>query len=150
MAGPIIALEYLILLMFFGFLAFLLFYTIAKRSILRKSTPTGSLFLILSGFALFGYINYLNKKKEASQKFLGDYKLDNLDKKDCNNCKVSLKNNFIYDIIVNGKIMGHGKWSIESATDIPGYFLEIENGPHYVIWESDRKIEYIDRTKQLE
>jgi len=105
MAGPAIALEYLILFLFFGFLIFLLFYSIATRHILRKSIPAGSLFLILSGLALFGYINYLNEKKEASQKFLGDYKLNNLDKKDCNNCKVSLKGDFIYDIIVNEKIM---------------------------------------------
>jgi hypothetical protein len=62
-------------------------------------------------------------KKEASVEFLGDYKLNNLDGEDCANCKIRLHENFKYDIYVGDKIVGHGKWEVRSAYDIPGWFF---------------------------
>jgi len=45
------------------------------------------------------------------------------------------------------KIVRHGKWHIETAIDIQGHFLKVENGPTWVVWEHDLLIEYIDRTQ---
>ena len=147
MAGPAMALGYLLLLAFFGVLIFLLIYTVVKRHSLKKSIPTGCLFLVLTSVAV--YVYYKNKKNEYedSKKFLGDYKLERLDRKECDNCKVRLYDGYTYDILVKDKIVGHGKWHTETAIDIPGSFLKIDNGPNYVVWEHDRLIEYIDRTQ---
>lgn len=147
MAGPALALKYLFLLGFFAFSLFLLFYTIIRRRSLKKSIPAGLLFLLLTGFAVYFYYNNSRNEYEASKKFWGDYKLERLDGKRCDSCKVRLYDGYTYDIIVQDKLVGHGKWHIETAIDIPGYFLKVENGPTWVLWEHDRLIEYIDRTQ---
>ena len=147
MAGPALALEYLILLGFFVFLILLFLYTIIRRHSLKKSIPAGFLFLVLTGFAVYVYYNKNKNEYEASKKFLGDYKLEKLDRKKCDSCKVRLYDGYTYDIIVHDKVVGQGKWHIETAIDIPGYFLKVDNGPTWVVWEHDRLIEYIDRTQ---
>ena len=110
------------------------------------SMPLSVLFIGLLLFAIYTYRDYSTGESEATKKFLGDYKLNRLDRKDCQNCTVRLNRDYQYDIIVDNEVMGHGKWSIESAVDIPGPFLRLENGPQSVIWEHDRVIPYIDRT----
>jgi hypothetical protein len=148
MAGPALALRYLLLFAFFAFLIFLFVYSIKRRRSLKKSIPTALLFFVLTGFAIFVYHHNSKNEYEASKKFLGDYKLEKLDRKECDNCKVRLYNGYTYDILVRDKIVGHGKWHIETAIDIPGYFLKVDNGPTSVVWEHDRVIEYIDRTQK--
>jgi hypothetical protein len=147
MAGPALALQFLLLIGWFGLILLLLIFTIKKRHSLKKSIPSGLLF---SGLAILSFYIYYEIKQDeykASKKFLGDYKLEILDRQKCENCKVTLKDGYTYDIFVNNKIVGHGKWHLETAIDIPGPFLKVENGPNYVIWERDRLIEYIDRTQ---
>jgi len=145
MAGPALALQYLLIFGFYAFLLLLLLYTIIIRKTLKKSIPLGFLFLTLTGFAI--YCNYQNNNDEyeASKKFRGDYKLVKLDGHLCDQCKVRLNDDYRYDILVNDEIVGHGKWHIETAIDIPGAFLKLENGPPWVIWEQDRQIDFIDR-----
>ena len=148
MAGPALAIEYLLLFTFFAFLIFLLAYSIIRRRSLKKSIPAGILFLVLTGFAIYVYRNNNKNEYQASKKFLGDYKLEKLDREKCDSCKVRLYDGYTYDIIVKDNIVGHGKWHIETAIDIPGPFLKVDNGPTWVVWEHDRLIEYIDRTQE--
>ena len=61
---------------------------------------------------------------------------------------VKLKEGYTYDILVNNQVVGNGNWHIETAIDIPGPFLKIDHGPTGVVWESDRLIDYIDRTQK--
>ena len=44
-----------------------------------------------------------------------------------------MEGGYSYNIIVNDKIVGKGKWHSETATDIPDKILKINNGPNYVI-----------------
>jgi|688.fasta_scaffold638881_1 hypothetical protein len=146
MAGPILALQF-ILIIIYVFIAVILFWlTIVKRKKLFISIPTGFVFLLMTFFAFKVYTNNRNGRLAEAKKFLGDYKLNQLDREKCENCKVRLYENFHYDILKENKVVGQGNWNIETAVDIPGYFLKIENGPNYVIWESERLIESIDRT----
>ncbi len=151
MAGPVLAFEFLFLFGCFG-TSIILFvytiYTIIKRRTLRRTKLTGILFLTMASISFYCYYGNEKEEYEDSRKFLGDYKLKFLDGQKCENCKVTLKDGFKYDIIVNGRVIGNGKWHNESATDIPGSFLELENGPKSVIWERDRLIDYIDRGKK--
>jgi hypothetical protein len=147
MAGPALALEYLLLFAFFAFLVFLLLYSIIKRHSPKKSIPAGLLFLGLTSIAVFVYSNRRKSEYEASKMFWGDYRLESLDRKKCDSCKVRLYEGYRYDILVHDKVVGEGKWDIETAVDIPGYFLKVENGPNYVVWEHNRLIDYIDRTQ---
>jgi hypothetical protein len=147
MAGPALALQFLLLIGWFGLILLLLIFTIKKRHSLKKSIPSGLLFLGLAILSFYIYYEIKQDEYKASKKFLGDYKLEILDRQKCENCKVTLKDGYTYDIFVNNKIVGHGKWHLETAIDIPGPFLKVENGPNYVIWERDRLIEYIDRTQ---
>ena len=103
--------------------------------------------MVLTGFAIYVHYNNIRNEYEASKKFWGDYKLEKLDRNNCDSCKVRLYDGYTYDILVKDKTVGHGKWHIETAIDIPGYFLKVDNGPNYVVWEHDRLIEYIDRTQ---
>lgn len=147
MAGPALALKYLIILCYFAVIVILLLYTIKRRRSLKKSIPSGLFFIVLTSFAIYGYFNGKNVEYEASKKFLGDYKLERLDGKVCDGCKVRLNDGYSYDIIVKNNKVGRGNWHIETAIDIPGYFLKIDDGPTSVVWEHDRLIEYIDRTR---
>jgi hypothetical protein len=147
MAGPALALRFILLVAFFGLILFLFIYAIRKRYSPKKSIPAGLLFLGLTTFSIYTYWKIKRSEYETSKKFLGDYKLSRLDKQNCENCKVRLKDGYTYDILVNDKVVGQGKWHIGTAVDIPGTFLKIDNGPTWVIWESDRLIEYINRTQ---
>ena len=84
-------------------------------------------------------------KEEASKKYLGIYKLEILDCKPCDNCEINLLPNYTYIILKNKKNVGKGKWDIGTAFDIPGDFLELENGPKNVIFNTSRQIEYITK-----
>lgn len=66
-----------------------------------------------------------------------------LDCKQCDNCELNLHPDFTYDILKSDKIVGKGKWDIGTAIDIPGDFLELENGSTNVIFNTPRQIEYI-------
>lgn len=143
MAGPIIALQFFFLIFYFCLILFLFFYTIRKRHSLKKSIPSGILFLGLTSFGIYMYCEMKRNEYEASKKFLGYYKLDRLDSQKCDSCKVRLKEGYTYDIIVKDKIVGHGKWQIGTAVDIPGLFIKIENGPS-IFWSTDTIVNGID------
>jgi energy-coupling factor transporter transmembrane protein EcfT len=147
MTGPALAIQFILLITWFGLILLLFIYTIIKRRSLKRSIPSGLLFLIL--VFLSGYIYYEKKQSEnkAAKKFWGYYKLEMLDRKKCENCKVRLRDGYRYEILVNNKVVGKGKWHLETAIDIPGPFLKVDFGPNYVVWEHDRLIEYIDRTQ---
>jgi hypothetical protein len=146
--GPALAMQLLLITGFFGLIVLSLVYAIRNRHSLKKSIPAGLLFLGLATAGIYVYTGIRRREDEASKKFLGDYKLGMLDRQQCESCKVRLKSNYRYDILVNGKVVGGGKWHIETAIDIPGYFLKLENGPRSVTWEADRLIDYIDRTRE--
>ena len=141
------ALLYLIYIVYFGIIILLFFLTINKRRNLKISIPTG---IIFSALVIYGFSIYKKNKesiKIASIEFLGDYQLNNLDGKSCENCKVRLLNDNTYQIIVQDKIMGYGNWKLTSAPDIPNYFIEIEHGQNEIITKHERVIEYINRKK---
>ena len=148
MTGPALAIQFLLLIGWFGLILLLLIFTIKKRHALKKSIPSGLLFLGLTFVSFYIYYGMKQDEYKASKKFLGDYKLEMIKKKKCENCKVRLKEGYTYDILVNDKVVGHGKWHLETAIDIPGPFLKVDNGPRSVVWEQDRLIEYIDRTQK--
>ena len=120
-------------------------FTIKKRRALKISIPTGFLFTLITYFTVTTYFNIQKQKTDETKKFLGDYKLLRLDRDDCESCKVRLYDTYRYDILVKDKVVGHGNWDIETAIDIPGVFLKIENGSRGVIWEKDRVVDQIDR-----
>jgi len=78
------------------------------------------------------------------QKFLGDYKLEQLDGIKCDSCKVTLQNNYTYIIIEKRKIVGTGNWEIGEAMDIPPGWFKLDNGPG-IVWEFERFISSINR-----
>lgn len=148
MAGPALALEWIFLIGYFGFMLLLLLSTILNWYKPKVSVPSGLLFLGLTALTIYLYYRITQREYNASKKFLGYYLLERLDGQKCDNCKVRLNDGYSYDIIVNGKVVGQGKWHLETAIDIPGYFLQIDNGPTgVVIWETDRTIDYINRTQ---
>lgn len=147
MAGPALALQYLIIAGFFASLLFLLIFTIIKRHSLKQSVPSAVLFILLASVTIYHYSSFKSRKKRTAEKFLGDYKLNRLDRKECDSCIVRLYDGYSYKIFEKGKMVGQGKWRIETAIDIPGYYLKVENGPNWVVWEEDRLIEYIDRDR---
>ncbi len=84
-------------------------------------------------------------KKDASKKYLGIYKLEKLDCIECDNCEINLLSDYTYDILKDGRLVRKGKWDIGIAIDLPGDFLELENGPTYVIFNEPRQIEHITK-----
>lgn len=148
MTGPLIAIQFMLLLAFILFLLTLLYIIRKKRKQLLISVPLSVLFLGLVTWAALIYRNNKSVEDQAAKKYLGDYKLNMLDGKNCQHCIVRLTSNYRYDIFKDGKIVGHGKWWLGSAIDIPGMFLQVEDGPKYVIWATDRTIDYIDRENQ--
>ena len=146
MAGPAMAIGYILLGVLLLGLVALLFY-LAWFAITYRHKPLKAVLagILFAGIIAFTTYLFLHKKK-ANPKYLGDYKLNWLDRQKCNNCKVRLKEDYTYDIIVNNQVVGMGKWETGSAIDIPGEYLQIEHGPNEIIWEWNRLIEYIDRT----
>lgn len=146
MAGSAMAIG-IILLVILGtglgaLFLYLLYFAIIYRHKPLKAIIAGVLFVSLTAVAVYLFL----RKKEANPKYLGDYKLNSLDNYKCENCTVRLKEDYTYDILVNGQVAGNGKWETETAFDIPGEFLKIENGPRWVKWQDERLIEAIDRT----
>gem|GEM_PF-4819159 len=103
-----------------------------------------SLFLLTTINAVHFFIAGEKEKNEFAKKYLGVYKLNKLDCRECDNCKVDLNADCHYDIIQNGKIIGNGEWNIEINPET-GYFLKIENGPSYINHEPAGQIDYISR-----
>ncbi|HEY1202329.1 MAG TPA: hypothetical protein VGE79_15170 [Niastella sp.] len=124
-----------------GFILYLLYFAIIYRHRPLKAILAGILAVCLIGGGLFLYL----RTNKADPKILGDYKLNKLDGWKCENCKVNLREDYTYDIIVNNQVVGNGKWETKTAIDIPGEFLEIENGPSSIHWEENRLIEEINR-----
>lgn len=147
MAGPAMAIGYILLGVLLLALGALLFYLLYFVIIYRRHKPLKAVLagILFAGTAVFATYLFLHKKK-ANPKYLGYYKLNWLDKQKCGNCKIRLKEDYTYDIIVNDQVVGDGKWDTGSTIDIPGTYLEIEHGPKEIIWEWNRLIEYIDRT----
>jgi hypothetical protein len=147
MAGPAMAIGFILLaILLLGLLAllfYLAYFAIIYRHKPLKAVLAGILFAGIIAFTLYLFL----RKKEANPKYLGDYKLKWLDRQPCNNCRVRLKQDYTYDIIVNNQVTGTGKWKTGSAIDIPGEYLVIEHGPTDLVWEWNRLIEYIDRTQ---
>ena len=141
-------LLYIIYIAYFGIIILLFLLTINKRRNLKIALPTGIIFTTLVFYGIYIYKINQEKLRIASIEFLGDYQLNILDGKSCQNCKVRLLNDYTYEIIVQNKIRGHGNWNLGSAPDIPNYFLEIENGPNHIITEDERLIEFINRKKE--
>lgn len=144
MAGPAIAIGIILLaILLLGVVAlilYLLYFAIIYRHKQTKAMLAGVLAVCLAVVVLFMFLY----KKKPDPTFLGDYKLNRLDGWKCENCIVRLKEDYTYDILVNGQFAGKGKWDTESAIDIPGEFLKIENGPRWIKGE-ERLIEAINR-----
>ncbi|WP_196886165.1 hypothetical protein [Aureivirga sp. CE67] len=85
---------------------------------------------------------------DNEQKFIKDYKLLKLDGELCENCILRVKKGHTYDILKDGQKVGEGDWDLENPLDFPGFVLHLENGPGWMIYESDTIIDYIDRNKK--
>jgi hypothetical protein len=146
MAGTAMTIGVILLVILLIGLVALLFYLLYFAIIYRhkplKAVLAGILFACIAAFTLFLFL----RRRNANPKYLGDYKLNWLDRHKCNNCKVRLKENYTYDIIVNNQVVGEGKWHTGTAIDIPGNYLIIEHGPREIIWEWNRMIDFIDRS----
>src|ERR1044072_9671851 len=94
-----------------GFILYLLYFAIIYRHRPLKAILAGILAVCLIGVGLFLYW----RTNKADPKILGDYKLNKLDGWKCENCKVRLKEDYTYDILVNGQLAGSGNWETESA-----------------------------------
>src|SRR4051812_1404973 len=119
MAGPALGLELIFLIGYFGFILLLLLSTILNWHRPKVSVPSGLMFLALTTFTIYIYYEMTQRENKASNKYLGDYKLEMLDGQVCDNCKVRLKDGYTYDIVVDDKVVGQGKWHLETAIDIP-------------------------------
>jgi len=150
MIGPALAILVPVVIGLLILFLFVLYIIFKKRRRLLISIP---LTVVLFGLLIFGTFTYKSCKSEEekeAKKFLGDYKLERLDGQDCRHCSVRLTKNYKYEILRNGSVVGQGKWWLETAFDIPGPYLRIENGPKSVIWEDERTISYIDRQNHSE
>ncbi len=100
-------------------------------------------FLLTTANAIYFFVSAHDTKIEVSKKYLGFYKLNRLDCKECENCIVDLHPDFKYVIIKDGKIIGNGKWDLEINPET-GFYMELDNksGMHY---DTPREIETIDR-----
>lgn len=145
MAGPALAIGFILLIAFILSLLILFYIMIKKRKQLVISVPLAAFFVCLLIAAVFVYRAREVQQYKDAREFLGDYTLSELDGQYCQQCLVRLNSNFQYDILQDGQIVGHGKWWLESAIDIPGKYLQIENGPIGVIWAHQRTIDYINR-----
>ncbi len=135
----------IIKILFIGLPCCILYFFAKYRKSLKVAIPLGILFIITLLASLYFFKTGYDANKEASKKFLGYYRLEKLDGKDCEDCKVNLNSNNHYDIIVNDKTIGEGKWEVTLDGEGGGYYLILENGPKYMLFETDRNIAYIDR-----
>ena len=101
-------------------------------------------FLLTTANAIYFFISANERKIEVSKRYLGFYKLNRLDCKECENCKVDLHSDFKYDIIKDEKIIGNGKWDLEINPET-GFYMELDNKTGYMIYDTPREIETIDR-----
>lgn len=101
-------------------------------------------FLLTTANAIHIFISNHDRKIEVSKKYLGIYKLDRLDCEECMNCKIDLHPDFKYDIIQNKKNIGNGQWDLEINAET-GFYLKLDNGPGYMIYDTPREIQSIDR-----
>jgi hypothetical protein len=115
----------------------------------KKKSGLSTIFMLL--FFLFTTVNAIHffvsgndKKIEISKKYLGFYKLNRLDNKKCENCKVDLHSDFKYNIIKDDKIIGNGKWDLEIDAET-GFYMKLDNKPGYMIYDTPREIETINR-----
>ncbi|MBU2019501.1 MAG: hypothetical protein KJ941_07640 [Bacteroidetes bacterium] len=83
--------------------------------------------------------------EEEERLFIKQYDLLKLDGDTCLNCIVDVKEDHIYKILKDGEEVGDGKWDLSHPIDIPGFVLELENGPGWMVYDSDTEIDYIDR-----
>jgi hypothetical protein len=124
-------------------LVFLLLLLRKKKS--RLSTIFILLFFLLTtANAIYFFVSAHDRKIEVSKKYLGFYKLNRLDCKECENCKIDLHSDFKYDIIKDGKIIGNGKWNLEINAET-GFYMELDDKPGYMLYDTPREIETIDR-----
>lgn len=124
-------------------LIFLLFLYRKKKS--RLSTIFILLFFLLTtANAIYFFVNAHETKIEVSKKYLGFYKFNRLDCKECKNCKINLLSDFKYDIIKDEKIIGNGKWDIKINPET-GFYMELDIKPSFMIFETPREIQTIDR-----
>jgi len=133
MAGPALAVEAFLIIATIVFLLTLLYIIFKKRKRLLISIPLAVLLLGLVILVSLTYREHKLKENAAAKKYLGDYKLVRPDGQDCQHCLVRLNNDYRYYILKDDKVVGHGKWWLETAIDIPGSFLQIENGPKHVM-----------------
>jgi hypothetical protein len=138
-----LAFKYIVITAYFVITGLALSIAIYKRKKRFVSLFFTVIFIGMSSYAYDVYNRIEKKKSIESTKFLGDYKLLKLNNSDCDNCMVRLNENYRYEILNENKIVGKGKWDIQTAFDIPNYFLVIDNGPNNVIPEHERLIEYI-------
>jgi hypothetical protein len=142
MAGPALGLGLIFLIGYFGFVLLLLLSTILNWHKPKVSIPSGLLFLGLTVLTIYIYYDMTQREYKASKKYLGDYKLETLDGQDCDNCKVRLNDGYTYDIVVKDKVVEQGKWHLETAIDVPGYTLKINNG-----YMTSGRVIFINRTQ---
>ena len=136
--------EFIIVGILICLVIFLVFIIIKKRKSLKISLFCS---FLLIAFVILCFKFHQNGKEvdqERERAFLGNYRLEEFDGKNCANCLVKVYADHHYDIIRQNKIIGDGKWTLDSAPDIPGYFIKIENGPD-VLFSDNRDIDYIDQ-----
>jgi hypothetical protein len=144
MAGPAMAIGYILLaILGLGLLAlflYLLYFAIIYRHRSLKAILAGILFAGITTLTLYLFL----RKKEANPRYLGDYKLEKLDRQKCENCLVRLKEDFTYDIIVSGRVVGNGNW--HTVTGIDDVALFIEYSTYCYLLNDGKEIEEIDRS----
>jgi hypothetical protein len=92
-------------------------------------------------FLSCGYI----PSEEDERPFIKQYNLLKLDSESCSDCAIDVQENHIYKILKNGKEVGEGEWHLKHPIDFPGFVIELENGPSWMIYENDTVIDYINR-----
>ncbi|QHS63469.1 hypothetical protein [Chitinophaga agri] len=145
MAAVAILLGYLIPITYILVMLLSLYCVVRMRKRLAIAIPAALFFIFLLITAVLFIKTGIKQQDKDLQALLGYYTLTSLDGQDCPNCLVRLNDNYEYDILKDDQVIGHGKWWMESAVDLPGKYLKIENGPAGVIWPQIRTIDYINR-----
>lgn len=144
-AGIALAFFSLLRMIYRCILFFLLIYVVRKliKKSYRKAIVSGVILFVLAVPDLFLICSQYVAERKASVEFLGDYKLENLDGEECIDCKVRLLKNYRYDIYVGDEIVGHGKWEVRSAYDIPDWFFTLDGDN--VVRRKNQTIDFITR-----